>query len=162
MAEFESQYLLSVPASCSRTLLRRFSDSMPRVRTLKSRNPPEGWELIESTLEDLQSKMRDAEKEPHEGKRKCESLWPILRIHHQRSRCENRLRYTSCRTCMIFCAYRYLFEMHYLRQEISRELYEYCCQEGYADRNLIAKWRKPGFEKLCCLKYVDVFLRKTH
>jgi bud site selection protein 31 len=30
--------------------------------------------------------MREAEEEPHEGKRKPESVWPILRIHHQMSR----------------------------------------------------------------------------
>ncbi len=30
--------------------------------------------------------MREAENEPHEGKRKPESVWPILRIHHQLSR----------------------------------------------------------------------------
>ena len=30
--------------------------------------------------------MREAENEPHEGKRKPESVWPILRIHHQMSR----------------------------------------------------------------------------
>jgi len=30
--------------------------------------------------------MREAENEPHEGKRKPESVWPILKIHHQMSR----------------------------------------------------------------------------
>jgi bud site selection protein 31 len=30
--------------------------------------------------------MREAEDEPHEGKRKPESVWPILKIHHQMSR----------------------------------------------------------------------------
>lgn len=59
---------------------------MPKVRTLKSRKPPDGWDRIEETLEELNRKMREAEREPHEGKRKCESLWPILRLHHQKSR----------------------------------------------------------------------------
>eukprot|EP00918_Siedleckia_nematoides_P094765 GHVU01208005.1.p2 GENE.GHVU01208005.1~~GHVU01208005.1.p2 ORF type:complete len:105 (-),score=8.80 GHVU01208005.1:665-979(-) len=58
---------------------------MPRIRTLTTRKPPEGWEKIEPTLEELNQKMRDAEKEPHEGKRKCEAVWPILKINHQRS-----------------------------------------------------------------------------
>lgn len=74
---------------------------------------------------------RAAEVAPHEGKRKSESIWPILRIHHQRS--------------------RYIFEAYYKKQEISKEVYDYCIREGHADANLIAKWRKPGFGSLCCL-----------
>lgn len=41
-----------------------------------------------------------AETEPHEGKRKVESLWPIFRLHHQRS--------------------RYIFDLFYKRKAISR------------------------------------------
>jgi len=65
------------------------------------------------------------ENEPHEGKRKCESLWPIFKIAHQQS--------------------RYIYDLHYRRKEISKELYEFCLEQGYADRNLIAKWKK-----VCC------------
>ncbi|KAK0064727.1 protein BUD31 [Biomphalaria pfeifferi] len=32
--------------------------------------------------------MREAETEPHEGKRKVEALRPIFRLHHQKSRSE--------------------------------------------------------------------------
>lgn len=63
-----------------------------------------------------------AEADPHDGKRKVESLWPIFRIHHQRS--------------------RYIYELYYKRKAISKELYEYCLKEGYGDANLIAKWKK--------------------
>lgn len=105
-----------------------------------------------------------AETEPHEGKRKVESLWPIFRLHHQRS--------------------RYIFDLFYKRKAISRgivvgfglvvfvlfrdvlmevvnllfsfaELYEYCIKEGYADKNLIAKWKKQGYENLCCLRCIQ-------
>lgn len=41
-----------------------------------------------------------AETEPHEGKRKVESLWPIFRLHHQRS--------------------RYIYDLFYKRKAISR------------------------------------------
>lgn len=41
-----------------------------------------------------------AETESHEGKRKVESLWPIFRIHHQRS--------------------RYIYDLFYRRKAISR------------------------------------------
>ena len=63
-----------------------------------------------------------AENDPHDGKRKCEALWPIFRISHQKS--------------------RYIYDLYYRRKEISKELYEFCLDQGYADRNLIAKWKK--------------------
>uniref|UniRef100_A0AAY5EHS9 Protein BUD31 homolog n=1 Tax=Electrophorus electricus TaxID=8005 RepID=A0AAY5EHS9_ELEEL len=147
---------------------------MPKVRRSK-KPPPDAWELIEPTLEELDQKMREAETEPHEGKRKVECLWPIFRLHHQRS--------------------RYIFDLFYKRKTISRgnvlimhssplrsfelhgyiclivldearmittkcffwssELYEYCIKEGYADKNLIAKWKKQGYENLCCLRCIQ-------
>eukprot|EP00043_Microstomoeca_roanoka_P003345 m.43324 g.43324 ORF g.43324 m.43324 type:complete len:145 (+) comp12021_c1_seq1:72-506(+) len=103
---------------------------MPKMLRSK-RPPPEGWELIAPTLEQLDQKLREAEIEPHEGKRKCETQWPIFRIHHQKS--------------------RYIFNLYYKRKAISKELYDFCIKEGHADQNLIAKWRKPGYESLCCL-----------
>lgn len=45
--------------------------------------------------------------------------------------------------------------MYYLKKEITRELYEYCLQEQYGDANLIAKWKKTGYEKLCCLHCIS-------
>lgn len=63
-----------------------------------------------------------AENDPQDGKRKCEALWPIFKISHQRS--------------------RYIFDLFHKRTEISRELYDFCLEQGYADANLIAKWKK--------------------
>ncbi|KAL9686397.1 hypothetical protein QQ045_023855 [Rhodiola kirilowii] len=105
--------------------------SMPKVKTNRVKYP-EGWELIEPTIRELQAKMREAENDPHDGKRKCEILWPIFKIAHQKS--------------------RYIFDLYHRRKEISKELFEFCCDQGYADRNLIAKWKKPGYERLCCLR----------
>jgi bud site selection protein 31 len=48
--------------------------------------------------------MFAAETEPHEGKRKVESLWPIFKIHHQKS--------------------RYIYDLFYRRKAISRGEYE--------------------------------------
>lgn len=76
-----------------------------------------------------------AETEPHEGKRKQESLWPIFKIHHQKS--------------------RYIYDLFYRRKAISRELYQYCLDEKIADANLIAKWKKTGYENLCCLRCIQ-------
>ena len=41
-----------------------------------------------------------AETEPHEGKRKVEAMWPIFRLHHQKS--------------------RYIYDLFYRRKAISR------------------------------------------
>ncbi|XP_008247145.1 protein BUD31 homolog isoform X1 [Oryctolagus cuniculus] len=117
-----------------RSLQIIFWANMPKVKRSR-KAPPDGWELIEPTLDELDQKMREAETEPHEGKRKVESLWPIFRIHHQKT--------------------RYIFDLFYKRKAISRELYEYCIKEGYADKNLIAKWKKQGYENLCCLRCIQ-------
>ncbi|KAL8570547.1 hypothetical protein ACOMHN_008904 [Nucella lapillus] len=94
---------------------------MPKVRRSR-KPPPDGWELIEPTLDELDQKMREAETEPHEGKRKQKS--------------------------------RYMYDL-LRRKAISRELYEYCLKENIADKNLIAKWKKQGYENLCCLRCIQ-------
>ena len=48
-----------------------------KLRRLRKKTP-EGWDLIEPTLEEFEAKMREAETEPHEGKRKTETVWPIF------------------------------------------------------------------------------------
>lgn len=79
--------------------------------------------------------MRDAESESHEGKRKVEAVWPIMRLSHARS--------------------RYIYDLYYKRELISRELYDWLLKQGYADANLIAKWKKNGYEKLCCVRCIQ-------
>ncbi|XP_059431250.1 protein BUD31 homolog 2-like [Corylus avellana] len=107
---------------------------MPKVKTNRIKCP-DGWELIEPNLCELDAKMREAESVPNDGKRKCEAFWPILKIAHQKS--------------------RYIFDLYYKRNELSRALYEFCLEQGYADRNLIAKWKKSGYESLCCLRCIQ-------
>ncbi len=112
---------------------------MVKIRTVNTKKPPQGWDEIEPTLIELSQRMKEAENDPHEGKRKPEAIWPILRIHHQRS--------------------RYLYELYYMKKQISRTLYDWCLQQKYADNMLIAKWKKPGYEKLCCLMCIQ---QKNH
>lgn len=38
-------------------------------------------------------------------------------------------------------------------------MYEYCVREKYVDANLVAKWKKSGYEKLCCLMCIQ---QKNH
>lgn len=77
-------------------------------------------------LDDYAKKMRDAENESHEGKRKTESLWPIMRISHTRS--------------------RYIYELYYKREAISKELYDWLLKEGYADAKYVTLF--PCFPRI--------------
>ncbi|KAJ1668307.1 Component of the SF3b subcomplex of the U2 snRNP [Coemansia sp. RSA 1646] len=110
---------------------------MPKIRTSqRSKNgPPDGWADIEPTLLEFDEMMREAENESTSGKRKVESPWGVMQVHHKRS--------------------RYIYDLFYKRKAISRKLYHYCIKNGYGDASLIAKWRKQGFEKLCCLQCIQ-------
>lgn len=107
------------------------SSTMPPVRTARAskKAPPEGFEDIEDTLLEFQNKMKDAENASHEGKKKYEMTWPIFQITHQRS--------------------RYIYDLYYEKDAISKQLYDYLLKNGYADAMLIAKWKKQGYEKVC-------------
>ncbi|KAI9216404.1 maternal g10 transcript [Blastocladiella britannica] len=109
---------------------------MPRIRTSRTKPPPEGHADIEPQLAEFERKMREAEAAQPSGLvRKAESTWPVFRLHHQRS--------------------RYVYDLYYKRKAISRELYDWLLKNKYADADLIAKWRKPGFENLCCLRCIQ-------
>src|SRR6201999_1757909 len=82
--------------------------------------------MQEQILDDYAKKMRDAENEDHEGKRRSESLWPIMRISHTRS--------------------RYIYELYYKRDAISKDLYEWLLKEGYADSGYVNRTSKSRRE----------------
>lgn len=67
--------------------------------------------------------------EPHEGLRKNESQWPIHQLNWQKS--------------------RYIYDLYYTYNRISKEVYDYCIVNKIIDASLIAKWKKPGYERLC-------------
>lgn len=112
---------------------------MPKIRKTNAKQPPQGWSDIEPTLSELDKKLKEITLDSSDGKRKQESLWPILRIHHQMS--------------------RYIYELYTYKKQISKELYEYCLKEKWGDANLIGKWKKTGYEKLCCLMCIQ---QKNH
>lgn len=111
--------------------IRKTYVNMPPVRTARAskKAPPEGFEDIEDTLLEFQNKMKDAENASHEGKKKYEMTWPIFQITHQRS--------------------KYIYDLYYEKEAISKQLYDYLLKNGYADAMLIAKWKKQGYEKVC-------------
>ena len=52
-------------------------------------------------------------------------------------------------------SYKLFPELHYNFSHNFTELYEYCIKEKIADGNLIAKWKKQGYENLCCLRCIQ-------
>mmetsp|Transcript_31997 Transcript_31997/g.46629 ORF Transcript_31997/g.46629 Transcript_31997/m.46629 type:complete len:254 (-) Transcript_31997:209-970(-) len=101
---------------------------MPK-RWGKGSKPPEGYDIIEPILEALENESRDKVKESNAGKRNTESLWPVHQINWQRS--------------------RYVYDMFYTHNRISRKVYDYCIKNKIVDASLIAKWKKTGYERLC-------------
>jgi hypothetical protein len=43
---------------------------------------------------------------------------------------------------------RYIYDLYYEKEAISKELYDFLLKNKYADANLIAKWKKQGYEKV--------------
>lgn len=43
---------------------------------------------------------------------------------------------------------RYIYDLYYEKEAISKQLYDWLLKNGYADANLIAKWKKQGYEKV--------------
>lgn len=95
----------------------------------KRKDPPLGFEYVESTLTILENELREKVNEPHEGLRKTESQWPVHQINWQKS--------------------RYIFDMYYTFERISKQVYDYCVENKLVDAALMSKWKKPGYERLC-------------
>ena len=105
---------------------------MPPIRHASKRKPPpEGFSDVEDDLLIFANKMRDAQNTPsNPATPKHQAQWPIFQIAHQRS--------------------RYVYELFYDKEAISKELYDWLLKMGYADAMLIAKWKKQGYEKVSC------------
>ena len=54
---------------------------------------------------------------------------------------------------------RYIYELYYDKEAISKTLYDWLLKNGYADGNLIAKWKKQGYEKACIPNTAPLLLR---
>lgn len=46
---------------------------------------------------------------------------------------------------------RYIYDLYYEKEAISKQLYEWLLKNNYAEANLIAKWKKQGYEKVCSI-----------
>ncbi|KAI0486814.1 cell cycle control protein cwf14 [Xylaria cf. heliscus] len=110
---------------------------MPAIRShaARAKKPPAGFDDIRDDLEVFGIKMKDAQNTSTNNVPKHQAQWPIFQIAHQRS--------------------RYVYELYYEKEAISKQLYDWLLKNGYADPILIAKWKKQGYEKLCCLRCIQ-------
>ncbi|MCJ1481848.1 hypothetical protein MMC06_002007 [Schaereria dolodes] len=119
---------------------------MPAIRSARNRKPPpDGFDDLEDTLLEYSNKMKDAENASHEGKKRHEVLWPIFQISHQRKYPCAFLQNESL--SLNITGSRYIYDLYYDKEAITKQLYDYLLKNGYADANLIAKWKKQGYEK---------------
>ncbi|QWW21739.1 hypothetical protein CA7LBN_000485 [Candidozyma auris] len=105
---------------------------MPKAN---KRKIPEDFDKVKPTIEKLQLKLKEAQRKSIKTETKQTSLWPILKLDHQIS--------------------RYVYSMYYEKKLISRELYDYLLRQKYVNADLIAKWKKQGYEKLCLHVYAE-------
>lgn len=105
------------------------------VKISNKKSPPEGYDKIQATLKKFQDKMKMLESEEFNPSRpKHELHWNIHRIDHQKS--------------------RYVYSLYYQRKLISQQLYLWLVKHKFVNGELIAKWRKRGYETLCCLQCI--------
>lgn len=105
---------------------------MPKAR--RSKKPPADYDKVRPTLERLQGRLKEAQRKSLALDTRHSSLWPIYKLNHQIS--------------------RYVYDMYYQRKAISKDLYEYLLRQRTANGDLIAKWKKQGYEKLCCVNCI--------
>ena len=93
------------------------------------KKPPAGFEDVEPVLEALENELKDVTSNTDPKIRKLEALWPVHQINWQKS--------------------RYIYDLFYVHHRISKQVYQYCINQKLVDAALIAKWKKPGYERLC-------------
>ena len=110
---------------------------MPRIKTNRTKKAPKGFEKVQPTLIEFEIQSKDVQENSTSklATNANENLWEIMRINHERS--------------------RYIYNLFYKRKAISRELYEWLLREKYCDKILIAKWKRKGYEKLCCVRCIQ-------
>lgn len=127
---------------------------MPKIKTSRVKYPG-GWELIEPTIRELDAKMREGMTYAPLSDvywyfcsymdtniiYSCSWKWHTWWEEKVRSPLANFPYFPSKKS---------LYDLYYRRKEISKELYEFCLDQGYADRNLIAKWKKVSIWPMIC------------
>lgn len=108
---------------------------MSRIRRRSDLKPPPGWEEVKTMVLDLNNKMREAEMANNDARSSQEQLWRVMRCNWLRS--------------------RPIYEMRWKDKTMDNTLYEWILNQSYADRDLINAWRRPGYDRLCCVACIS-------
>lgn len=102
------------------------------------RDAPSGYDKLLPTLLEFERRLNEIhnEKTSKLSTRSSEKLWKIIQLNHERS--------------------HYIYKLFYKRKLITPELYKYLIKQKLGDVRLINRWRKKGYEKLCCLQCIHV------
>lgn len=98
---------------------------------------PEGYDNVKESLEDFEKRLKDVSTQRNSKltAKSKDNLWRIIQINHERS--------------------RYIYTQFYKNKSISKELYDWLLRHKLGDKQLIAKWRRAGYEKLCCMQCIQ-------
>ena len=106
-----------------------------RIRCRKKLKPPKGWEEIKDKILELNQQMKVAESTQQYNVNTQEKIWKVMQCNWKRS--------------------RPVYEMRYKHKTMSQALYDWIISQGYADNELIQAWRKPGYDRLCCVACIS-------
>ena len=107
----------------------------PRIRCRNKLKPPAGWDEIKQMILELNQQMKIAESTSQFNTNTKEKLWRVMQCNWKRS--------------------RPVYEMRYKKKTMSNALYNWIISQGYADNELIQAWRKPGYDRLCCVACIS-------
>ena len=79
-----------------------------------------------------------------------------FKSHINVSKCAFTVKLQSCSRNAHWCSVvklgsRYIYDLYYEKDAISKKLYDWLLKNNYADANLIAKWKKQGYEKVMAI-----------
>ncbi|KAG0677962.1 hypothetical protein C6P40_004462 [Pichia californica] len=105
------------------------------IKVSPKNQPPDGFDKIQPTLKKFEERLKILQDEEFNPSRpKNELYWDIHRIDHQKN--------------------RYIYSLYYQRKLIDKPLYLWLVKHKFINNELISKWRKQGYENLCCLQCI--------
>lgn len=96
---------------------------------------PDDFDVIEPTLIALDEELKRKNSENVQGRARAERHWTVHQIDWQRT--------------------RYVHDMHFKHEQISKDCYDYCVRNKMINGALSQKWLEQGYERLCSLHAID-------
>lgn len=99
-------------------------------------NPPKIFGQLKPTLDKIQAELDALSQTISKNKSSRQEVnQSITRLNAQKS--------------------RYLFNLYHKRNAIDKDSWLWLCKWGYVDTQLASKWKKKGYERVCCLDCIE-------